>query len=280
MLRELKVTDYAIIDDLAVRFDPGLNIFTGETGAGKSIIVGALSFTLGERVSEDVIRKGQAACRVEAVFDSASGGAKAGTDEITLSREIARDGRSKCMANGKAISLAALRELGNSLVDFHGQHEHQVILNVASHVDFLDDFGGLHAARTDLAAKRRAFIETSKRLAGLRRAIDDVRTKEEFIRHEIREIEGLDLKANEDARIEEETIRFLYLFEPISREEQDARAKEREEARRKALREQNLVYSAGDSTPAAPAKRETAKAGRNDPCPCGSGKKFKKCHGK
>jgi DNA repair protein RecN (Recombination protein N) len=205
MLRELKVTDYAIIDDLAVRFDPGLNIFTGETGAGKSIIVGALSFTLGERVSEDVIRKGEPACRVEAVFDLAGRGAKADAQQITLSREIARDGRSKCTANGKVISLSALRELGDSLVDFHGQHEHQVILNVASHIDFLDDFGGLRAARTDLAAKRRAFMEASKRLTALRQAIDDVCTKEDFIRHEIREIEGLDLKAEEDAQIEEET---------------------------------------------------------------------------
>jgi preprotein translocase subunit SecA len=81
-------------------------------------------------------------------------------------------------------------------------------------------------------------------------------------------------------RIEEETIRFLYLFEPISREEQDAREREREEARRKVQREQNLVYSAGDGVAAAPSKREQMKAGRNDPCPCGSGKKFKKCHGK
>jgi preprotein translocase subunit SecA len=81
-------------------------------------------------------------------------------------------------------------------------------------------------------------------------------------------------------RMEEETVRFLYRFEPISREEQDAREREREEARRKLLREQNLVYSAGGSASETPAKRETAKAGRNDPCPCGSGKKFKKCHGK
>ncbi len=80
-------------------------------------------------------------------------------------------------------------------------------------------------------------------------------------------------------RIEEETIRFLYLFEPISREEQNAREREREDARRKAQRQQDLVYSAGDSASAAPAKREMAKVGRNDPCPCGSGKKFKKCHG-
>jgi len=82
------------------------------------------------------------------------------------------------------------------------------------------------------------------------------------------------------SRIEEETIRFLYLFEPISQEEHEAREKEREEARRKAQREQNLVYSSGDGTAAGPSKRDQAKVGRNDPCPCGSGKKYKKCHGK
>jgi preprotein translocase subunit SecA len=81
-------------------------------------------------------------------------------------------------------------------------------------------------------------------------------------------------------RIEEETVRFLYLFEPISQEESDAREREREEARRKAQKEANLVYHAGDGAADAPSKREQAKVGRNDPCPCGSGKKFKKCHGK
>jgi preprotein translocase subunit SecA len=83
-----------------------------------------------------------------------------------------------------------------------------------------------------------------------------------------------------NARREEETIRYLYLFEPLSLEEQAAREREREEARKRQFREQNLVYSAGDGTPAAPKRREVAKVGRNDPCPCGSGKKFKKCHGK
>jgi preprotein translocase subunit SecA len=91
--------------------------------------------------------------------------------------------------------------------------------------------------------------------------------------------ESFDMFEALQSRIEEETIRFLYLFEPISREEQEAREREREESRRKVQREQNLVYSAGDESSSAPSKREVAKAGRNDPCPCGSGKKFKKCHG-
>jgi len=91
--------------------------------------------------------------------------------------------------------------------------------------------------------------------------------------------ESFDMFETLRTRIEEETIRFLFLFEPISRAEQDAREREREEARRKAQKERELVYSAGDSAPVAPKKREAAKVGRNDPCPCGSGKKFKKCHG-
>ncbi len=92
--------------------------------------------------------------------------------------------------------------------------------------------------------------------------------------------ESFDMFEELNSRREEETIRYLYLFEPLTAEEQEAREREREEARRRQLREQNLVYSAGDSTPAGPKKREVAKVGRNDPCPCGSGKKFKKCHGK
>jgi len=91
--------------------------------------------------------------------------------------------------------------------------------------------------------------------------------------------ESFDMFESLRTRIEEETIRFLFLFEPISQEEHDAREREREEARRRAQREQNLVYSAGESGPTGPAKREVAKVGRNDPCPCGSGRKFKKCHG-
>jgi preprotein translocase subunit SecA len=91
--------------------------------------------------------------------------------------------------------------------------------------------------------------------------------------------ESFDMFESLRGRIEEETVRFLYLFEPISQAEQDAREREREEARRKARREQDLVFSAGDSTPAPTKKRASAKVGRNDPCPCGSGKKYKKCCG-
>jgi preprotein translocase subunit SecA len=91
--------------------------------------------------------------------------------------------------------------------------------------------------------------------------------------------ESFDMFEEMNARREEETLRYLYLFEPISQEESEAREREREEARRRHVREQNLVYSAGGGGPAAPKKRDVPKVGRNDACPCGSGKKFKKCHG-
>jgi DNA repair protein RecN (Recombination protein N) len=127
-----------------------------------------------------------------------------GTTELVLSREIARDGKSKCALNGKALSLASLREIGNLLVDFHGQHEHQLILNVASHIDFLDDFGKLDSLRGEVAGKRRVLIETDKRMAALARRIEDVTSKQDFIKHEIKEIESLALMENEDTEIEEE----------------------------------------------------------------------------
>lgn len=214
MLTELRAKDYAIIDDLAVRFVPGLTVLTGETGAGKSIIVGALSFALGERVSEDVIRKGRDLCRVEACFHLGSSARTrpaipedlVGPEEtaIAVSREIGRDSRSRCAVNGRAVSLTSLREIGKRLVDFHGQHEHQVILDVASHIDFLDDFGDLRPLRNQVAESRRAFIDVNKKIGLLGQRIEDVTSKRDFIKFEIGEIEGLNLKESEDANIEDE----------------------------------------------------------------------------
>ena len=213
MLTELRVKDYAIIDRLTVKFAPGLTILTGETGAGKSILVGALSFALGERVSSDVIRRGGTSCKVEALF--ASGPAKAagrlaktvdraGAGEIAVAREIGRDGKSRCEEAGKTVSLSALRDLGNSLVDFHGQHEHQVILSAASHIGFLDDFACLAQARAELGGVRHALLKAREDAARLRRTIEEVTSKQDFINYEINEISSLNLKPKEDSEIEEE----------------------------------------------------------------------------
>jgi DNA repair protein RecN (Recombination protein N) len=212
MLRELKAEDYAIIDRVEVRLVEGLNVLTGETGAGKSILVGALSFALGEKVTDEVIRKGADACRVEAVFElegpvppglTEAAGDKGGVT-VRLAREIRRGGRSRCRINGDAATLTRLREVGDLLVDFHGQHDHQVLLNPSSHVDFLDGFGHLVPEREELGELRRALAETRRKIEDIEQEISDIRSREEQVRFEIREIEGLGVGPGEDEVIERE----------------------------------------------------------------------------
>ena len=212
MLAELKVENYAIIEDISVALSPGLNILTGETGAGKSIIVGALGFVLGERVSDEVVRKGQDTCRVEVLFslDKATLGrvmdALPGTEVpegvLRLEREITRGGRSRSTLNGTRVPLTQVRELGNLLVDFHGQHEHQRLLDAGSHMDFLDGFAHLVPLRDGLRARRQDLLGTAKRIRDLEEEIAYINKQEDFIRFEVREIEQLDLKEGEDEDLE------------------------------------------------------------------------------
>ena len=212
MLAELKVENYAIIEDISVALSPGLNILTGETGAGKSIIVGALGFVLGERVSDEVVRKGQDTCLVEVLFslDKATLGrvmdALPGTEVpegvLRLEREITRGGRSRSTLNGTRVPLTQVRELGNLLVDFHGQHEHQRLLDAGSHMDFLDGFAHLVPLRDGLRARRQDLLGTAKRIRDLEEEIAYINKQEDFIRFEVREIEQLDLKEGEDEDLE------------------------------------------------------------------------------
>ncbi|MFH1314663.1 MAG: DNA repair protein RecN [Candidatus Eisenbacteria bacterium] len=212
MLRSLSVSNYAIIDRAAIDLRPGLTVLTGETGAGKSIIVGALSFVLGERVSDDVIRKGADSCRIEASFDLAGGRlgqrledlglAQSDTSEIIVVREITRGGKSRSTVNGKAAAVGRIRDLGNLLVDFHGQHEHQRLLHPGSHVDFLDGFAHLLDLKEAYSDRKKALSDLAKRVRDLEQEIADINSREDFIRYEIREIEQLDLREDEDVEIE------------------------------------------------------------------------------
>ena len=224
MLSELRVADYAIIDQIAIRFAPGLNVMTGETGAGKSIIVGALGFVIGERVSEDVVRKGADACRVEAIFDLKGRGldhrsghpipVQSPDGRLCLARELKRGGRSKCTINGRIATLTGLRNLGDRLVDFHGQHDHQLLLHAPSHLDFLDGFGGLMDLRGCFDERRRTFLELGARVERIRQEIEDIRSKGDLIKYEIAEIEQANIKAGEDAELERE-VRLLEHAEKI-----------------------------------------------------------------
>src|SRR5713101_4788158 len=131
MLRFLRVRRLAVIDQVEVEFEPGLNVLTGETGAGKSILVEAVGLLLGGRASGDLVRTGEDIATVEAIFEGA------GT-EILVRREITSQGRSRAFIDGSLATAGALKELASRLVELHGQHEHQTLLDSATHLAVLD----------------------------------------------------------------------------------------------------------------------------------------------
>jgi DNA repair protein RecN (Recombination protein N) len=215
MLRELAVQGYAIIDDARIELCPGLNILTGETGAGKSIILGTLGFVLGDRVSDDIIGSRSDTCRVEAAFDiPASGslrkeleamgvlqGPKAGAG-LVLCREISRGGRSRCRLNGESVPVKTLKAAGDVLVDFHGQHEHQLLLKAERHVDFLDAFAGLLDLRDDVTSLRREFTELARKIRNIEDDIEQAESRRDLTRYEIDELAKLKLVEGEDEDLE------------------------------------------------------------------------------
>lgn len=157
MLLELHIQSFAIIDRLRIEFAPGLNIMTGETGAGKSIVIGALELVLGAKASADAIRSGEDAARVEAVFDIAgmeglqkklhSAGVAPDENTLVVRRDVTRSGRGRAYLNESPVSIALLADVGNHLVDIHGQHEHQTLLHPENHLFLVDAYGGLAEQR-------------------------------------------------------------------------------------------------------------------------------------
>src|SRR5215207_516379 len=136
MLRFLRIRNLAVIDAVEVEFDPGFNVLTGETGAGKSILVEAVGLLLGGRASADLVRTGEAQATIEAIFETGD------ATELIVRRELSSQGRSRSFINGALATAAALRELSDRLVELHGQHEHQALLDPVTHLPLLDEFAG------------------------------------------------------------------------------------------------------------------------------------------
>lgn len=151
MLSYLHMQNFALIDGLSLEFFPGMNVLTGETGAGKSILIGAISLILGERASSEQVRTGTGQALIEAVFSVSQCSGQLQTiletngltlaDELIISREISRSGRNTCRVNGRLVPLGTLKEIGSVLVDLHGQHSHQSLLKPEQHIFLLDEFG-------------------------------------------------------------------------------------------------------------------------------------------
>ncbi len=221
MLRQLRIENFALIDRLEIELGPGLIAMTGETGAGKSIIVDALNAALGERVTSDSIRGGADQARVEAIFDLSDAPAAGAAAEsagiasedaaIVLSRTIA-SGRSYYRVNGRSSSMADLRAIGEHLADIHGQHEHQELIHERSHRRFLDTFGGSeHQER--LERFRAAWHE----LRDARRAQEQLATDErvraqrlDLLRFQVEEIDQAGLSPDEDEKLQVERQRLMH----------------------------------------------------------------------
>ena len=207
MLNDLSIKNFAIIDELHVVFDEGLNVISGETGAGKSIIIGAVSLLLGDRATADMIRTQADSATVEALFDIsnndvlqekiASMGFTAG-DELIIRRVISRTGKNKALINGQMATLANLSAISESLINICGQHEHQLILNAENHVDVLDEFGGclpLRASYTEVYNQHQQLKAKISQLQELRRNREE---KTQLIKFQLKEIVDIDPQAAED----------------------------------------------------------------------------------
>src|SRR5512147_607940 len=214
MLKELSVKNFAIIDQLRVEFTPGLCVFTGETGAGKSIVVDALNLALGERASAELIRTGAQEAVVEAAFElrgraakesasllEAQGIEEGGGGELIVRRVLSSSGKNKIYINGSLANLNTLAALGAGLADIHGQHEHQSLLSLDRQLEMLDSFGGLEGLRDEVGEIYGRLMDVRKDLAQLEAGERDRAHREDMLRFQKNEIEASQLKPGEDAEL-------------------------------------------------------------------------------
>ena len=209
MLSLLHIENIALIESADISFDSGFNVLTGETGAGKSIVIDSISAVLGERTSRELIRTGAKSAVVNAVFTGVlpqkwleDNGFPCGGEELMLQREIQGDGRNACRVNGRPLTVAQLRELGRQLLNIHGQHDGQQLLDPECHLGYLDSFG-----RTDPLLKE--YQEAYRSMAGLRKQIAALEMDEaersrrvDTLEYQIRELERAELRPGEDEELD------------------------------------------------------------------------------
>ena len=199
MLRYLNIRNLAVIESLEVSFQPGLNVITGETGAGKSIVVGAVGLLLGDRASSDIVRTGEETAVVQAVFDHDG-------REVIVRREVTAQGRSRSFVDGQLVTAGSLKELGVRLVDLHGQHEHQALLNPDVHLDLLDQFAGLAGDRVAAETAHAAWESLRGELAAVRSRERDRDARVEFLRFQQGEIDRVTPRTGEDDELTAERV--------------------------------------------------------------------------
>ena len=215
MLTDLRIRNLALVNDLAIQFGPGYNSITGETGAGKSILIGALGLVLGERADRTLIRDGNDHCSVEAIIDvtalgkafhahlEQNGVEPCGDGQLFLKRSFSAAGGNRQFVNGSPTTLAVLASIGEWLVDIHGPHDHQSLLKAARQLDILDAYGGLEKQRAAFAA----LVNRQSTLAAQKAELivdEDAYARElDLLRFQVAEIESADLKPGEEPELEQ-----------------------------------------------------------------------------
>jgi len=258
MLSELRISNVAIIDELQLTFAPGMNVLTGETGAGKSIIMRAIGVLCGDRATSDLIRTDAEEAEIEGVFDLADTGPgvlqESGlpvADEVVMRRVIARSGKGRAYVNGRLATAAVLSQLGARLLHVYGQLEHALLLKPESHLELLDLFAQLEAPRAQMAEAYATFRAAADRLAALTAGGDAARQRLDLLRFQVKELRDAQLAAGEEAQLQQarEVQRHAEKLAHICRQSEDA------------------LYSGDDAIAGGLARIATqlAEAGRIDP---------------
>ena len=220
MLLEISIKNFAIIEEISLNFEKGMTVLTGETGAGKSIIIDAMNMMLGSRATTDVIRHGAPKAEIEGLFAVESNRHLTAlfeeqglewTDELIIRREILQNGRSVSRINGQMVNLSVLKAVGQHLVDIHGQHDQEELMRPQLHITMLDEFGDAAFFQTK-AAYRQTFEDYKrlrKQVVELQRNQQENKARIEMLEFQIAEIEAASLEVDEDLRLEQERQRLL-----------------------------------------------------------------------
>ena len=211
MLKNLRIKNYALVEDLDIEFYPGLNVLTGATGAGKSIIVGAVNLVLGERATTEMVRTGAEEAIIEGIFEIgrkdliqkllASLGILLDENILIIRREVSSKGASRCFVNDKQVTLANLKLIGDRLADLHGQHQHQSLLNISNHLEYLDNFGDLNQLKEEVSQIYFQLRSKIKELDEIQKSEKENQEKKQLYSFQVNEIERANLSLGEDEKL-------------------------------------------------------------------------------
>ncbi len=215
MLHSLQVHEFAVIEDAELDLAPSLTVLTGETGAGKSVLIGALQLLLGDRASSDQVRSGAARASIRGTFTIPSAhpvrallddrGIPLDDNRLIIRREVTSEGRSRAWMNDTSVTVGTLRDIGQELVDLHGQHEHQSLLRPSNHLLLLDAFAGLEAERDEYSGLLDEYRNVQARLENIRARESEISERRELWRFQLDEIDSVDPLENEEEDLERET---------------------------------------------------------------------------